>query len=167
MARATETLKQGSVPEDVVNEIVYFLCLYGKATETEAASREAIRRFPSVAVYHHYLATSLAQQRRYPEAEAAAREANRLQPERQGLYHATLGTALRFQGRLEEALAAYRTAEKNFRPGTSRAAQVASLTRRAERQVAAGSALARDLARRRPTEERGRRDRPGRNVSRS
>jgi serine/threonine-protein kinase len=136
VARAIETLKQGSVSEEVLNEILYSLCLDGRAKETEAASREAIRRLPSVAVYHYYLATSLAQQRRYPEAEAAARDANRLQPERQGLYYTNLGTALRFQGRLEEALAAYRTAEKNFRPGTSRAAEVASLTRRAERQVA-------------------------------
>ncbi len=140
-ARAIETLKRGSVSEDVLNEILYLLCLEGKATEAEAASCEAIRRFPSVARYYYYLATSLAQQRRFREAEAAAREANRLQPERQGLYYTTLGTALRLQGRLEEALAVYRTAEKNFLPGTLRAAQIASLTRRAERQVALAQRL--------------------------
>jgi Flp pilus assembly protein TadD len=71
---------------------------------------ELLTRFdPEDAVAHHNLGTALFGLSRYPEAEAAYREAVRLDPS-SPVYHYNYGSALSLLGRHAEAEAAYREA---------------------------------------------------------
>ena len=83
--------------------------------DAEAASREAIRLDPGLAIAHNNLGAALRRLSRYPEAEAALREAIRLDPGL-AIAHYSLGDVLDELGRSREAEAALREAIR-LQPG--------------------------------------------------
>ncbi len=135
VASVIATLQRGTGREDLRDDHLALLQELGKASEMEAASREAIRRDPSYVRYRFYLAISLSFQRRYQEAESVISEAIRIKPDYGPLY-IVLGTSFRHQGRLNDAITAYRKARelRRTKPDTAAARELDALTHRTERQ---------------------------------